>query len=523
MEDFDIIIFCGGKCGGTTLANTFEKNGYKTLHMHDINCPGMFNPKIKLQNLVYDIIDYSSKNHKVYVIDSYRTPFERKMSAFFQHIHKDLEKYEKLSIDELCNIFNERYLPNENYHPLNTILAYYKLNKFTHFDFNNRYNLIEQDNIVFIKLRFNDISNWGTILSKIMEKEITMYPENITKNKKSNKMYAHFKNVYKPPVSYIDKILLNDLEFKIYNNLTEQEEYANKWKGLNKSLIGKNGYLFLQNDSSKELKIHCENLCLVHDLTFQRYTPYKDKYFLVVFPDKSYICRDFLPDGFDSKYRPGFSIYKEHFKDKLLDGYEILKDVEDIYYKTDSHMNLKGAYAIYSAFIDNMNKLGTPLIIEKQNLILEKTSVVSLNQLGTGLGDLLWTSNLGNQIPLSTSDQYYYCNDITEIYLKYKITEDCPLRLMSLENKIIIDKTQLYINNLITWPILSSHFIHKKNEGRPKYKCLIFYDSFLLSTLSLYLELFEDMYLAKSAFHKDLIDAINPDYIFEFRIERFLT
>ena len=32
---------------------------------------------------------------------------------------------------------------------------------------------------------------------------------------------------------------------------------------MNKTLIGKNDYLFLINDSSKELEIHCNNLNVV--------------------------------------------------------------------------------------------------------------------------------------------------------------------------------------------------------------------------------------------------------------------
>jgi hypothetical protein len=523
MDNYDIIIFCGGKCGGTTLANTFQKNGYKTLHMHGENSPGMFNPKIKLNKSVYEIIDYSASQHKVYVIDSYRTPLERNISAFFQQIDNDICKYENISIEVLCNIFNENYLRNEDYHPLNKIMTHYNLNTFSVFDFSKGYNIVEKDNMVFIKLRFEDIFNWGSILTKIIGKKIIIYPENLTKNKKSGKLYSSFKNLYKPSESYIKNFIINDMEFKIYNKPTEQISYIDRWKGLHKSLIGKNGYLFLQNDSSKELKIHCENLCLVSDVTLKRYMSYKDKYFFVVFPDKSYICKDFLPDSFDSKYRPGFNIYKDYFKEKLLDGYEVLKDIDDIYYKTDSHMNLKGAYEIYCKFIDNFNETSTSTKLDKQNLIIEKRDVSSLNILGVGIGDLMWVSNLGNQTLLSTTDNYYYSNNLPEIYLKYKIVETGELRIMALENKIPLDKTANYLNTLITWPILSCNFIYKKNEGKPKYKCLIFYDSFLLSTLSLYLRLFEEMFLAKSAFHKDLIDAINPDYIFEFRIERFLT
>ena len=39
---------------------------------------------------------------------------------------------------------------------------------------------------------------------------------------------------------------------------------------MNKTLIGKNNYLFLINDSGQELKIHCDNLNLVNDILWLR-------------------------------------------------------------------------------------------------------------------------------------------------------------------------------------------------------------------------------------------------------------
>lgn len=521
MEKFEVIVYCGAKCGGTTLAKTFQNNGYKTLHMHGEKSPGMFSCSVKLNSTIYDVVDNSCKSNKVYIIDSYRTPIERKISAFFQQINNKIDEYENLHIDELIKIFNEKHLNQENYHPLNDIMAHYDLNNFENFDSDRGYNIIEKDNKVFIKIRFDDINNWSDILSKIMGKNITMHPDNLTKHKKSATLYNTFKNKYKPPKSYIDNVRKDD-EFKIYNNYKKNAEYIYKWFNISyKTLIGKNGYLFLQNDSGQELKTHCENLCLVKDINLTRYIPYKDKYILVIFPDKCCICKDFLPDGFHPNYRPSFDVYKNFFKNNIIDGHDLCKNMEDIYYKTDSHMNLKGTYAIYCYFIEKINLL-CALNIEKRKLIIKKTEVSSLIQLGNGLGDLLWESNLRNQTVLSNSDNFYYCDELDEIYLKYKISDNSSFRIMSLENKTIIDKTINYIGNFITWPILSSHLIYKNNEGKQNSKCLIFHDSFLLSTLSLYLELFEHVYLSKSAFNKNLIDVINPDYIFEFRIERFL-
>ena len=38
-----------------------------------------------------------------------------------------------------------------------------------------------------------------------------------------------------------------------------------------KTLIGKDGYLFLINDSGRELEVHCNNVLLVGDKTFSNY------------------------------------------------------------------------------------------------------------------------------------------------------------------------------------------------------------------------------------------------------------
>jgi hypothetical protein len=96
------------------------------------------------------------------------------------------------------------------------------------------------------------------------------------------------------------------------------------------------------------------------------------------------------------------------------------------------------------------------------------------------------------------------------------------LRLLCIENNSIVDKKNDFIDTIVNWEMLSKHILYKKNSGKLAHKCLIFYDSFLLSTLGLYLDLFEEVYLSKSVFTKEVIDLINPDYIFEFRVERFL-
>jgi hypothetical protein len=227
---YNVFVFCGGKCGGSTLAETFDKNNYKAIHLHGFNCAGFNNPGINLTN-IHDILENSCKNYKhVFVIDSYRNPIERKVSAFFQNINIHLPNYENLTIEEIINFFNKNLLNDiENYHSINNILDYYKIPRFKKFDFENGYNLCKKDNKIFIKILFKDIKNWDKILSKIFKKNIVIHPKNLTKDKENNKLYEAFKKNYRIPKEYLENVLTKDTEFQIYNTQEEQDKYLKKW------------------------------------------------------------------------------------------------------------------------------------------------------------------------------------------------------------------------------------------------------------------------------------------------------
>jgi hypothetical protein len=287
---------------------------------------------------------------------------------------------------------------------------------------------------------------------------------------------------------------------------------------MNKTLIGKNGYLFLINDSANELKVHCENLLLVQDKTLSRYNI--SKFFLVVFPNKSLIYKKYLPDNYNIKYRPAFVIYKNKLQKNILDGYKILKHETDTYYKTDTHINLKGNYIIYNEFINRINILFN-LNINPKKINISRTTcqLTSLNQ---GIGDLTWSQNLGDQHLDNTIDNYYFTNDFECFYNKYVIKNDSEIRFLNYE---LIDETMALENQneFAHWNIISKYIIYKKNSNSlPKMKVIVFYDSFLLNILPLYLELFYEIYMIKEVYDNKFINLINPDYVFEFRAERFL-
>lgn len=289
---------------------------------------------------------------------------------------------------------------------------------------------------------------------------------------------------------------------------------------MNKTLIGKDGFLFLQNDSSREIETHQNNISLVNNDSLNRYKEHKDKCLLTVFPDKSMVLRDFLPDGYNLIYRPNFDVYAEFFGERIIDGYAILQNEPDIFYKTDTHMNLNGCYIIYKHFIKKANELfGFNLSVE--NLHIEK-NITSLVELNIGYGDLIRECNIGNQI-LENTDDLYFFNDDIHFYEKYVISHNDPIEFLYLQNNSFINKTNELSNRVVNWDIISNHILHIKNIPNPKCKVLILYDSFLLSTMKLYMKLFDEVYMFKNVFYEKCIHAINPDYIFEFRIERFLN
>jgi hypothetical protein len=232
MDTFDIFICCGGKCGGTTLAYTFHQNGYKTTHLHSSKHLGNFKSSIDV-NHTFDIINTSKQQKPIYIIDSYRTPVERKISCFFQKIHTYLPNYATMQMKYIIKYFNANILFSSvgDHHPINEFLQKYNMPLFHKFNFKRRYNICNKGNIIFVKVLFSDIREWDKILSQVLNKEIIIYNANLTEDKSINTLYAQFKDEYRLPKSYLSKIE-NDSEFKIYTPAYEQKKYIDKWTKL---------------------------------------------------------------------------------------------------------------------------------------------------------------------------------------------------------------------------------------------------------------------------------------------------
>jgi hypothetical protein len=226
MNNVDVFIVAGGKCGSSTLRKTFLNQNMFTIKSHNPKCfknqfgyDGFFNTLVK-----------SSQNKQLIILDAYRTPIERKISSFFHNGEKKIPGFLKLSVNEQIKLFNTKYLYEiENQHIINEVYNHLRIPHKKSYDFNNKYFVQQFKNILIIKLHYNDIQNWGERLSKILKTNIEIVSDNISQDKNYYTNYKTFLERYKVPKHYLKVELPKDIEFKKFQTQTQQKEYYNMW------------------------------------------------------------------------------------------------------------------------------------------------------------------------------------------------------------------------------------------------------------------------------------------------------
>jgi hypothetical protein len=283
---------------------------------------------------------------------------------------------------------------------------------------------------------------------------------------------------------------------------------------MHKTLIGLNNFLFLTNDVSYEIENHIKN---ESSLNIAYVNNYKNKknHLLVIFPDKSVCCSKYLPDNIIIQRKTVEHLLNE--LNNVYDGYECLKDMDDIFYKTDTHMNLKGCYEIYKFFIKTFNKHFNQNI-KNINANIKCDNVVNLFFLNLGIGDLTWDINLGSQTLIEKTDNYYYSDEIDLFYLRHKINYK-SIKFYDYD----FNENNNLNGVLVDWNILSNHIIITTNNNDNNFCVLIFYDSFLISSMTLYMKTFYKCIFIKNVYDEKFVKKYDCDYVIEFRVERFLN
>jgi len=227
-----IFVYTPPKVGSTSLVSSLRISllkYYSILHIHDET---MLKVLTGIDNIkIIDLINYNASiGKKVYVIDIYRTPIERKMSEYFEklsayHFNNTVEKIKNYKIELIALRFNNLFphLGLEDYY-----FEKYAITPPGDFDFKNKYIYQKINNINYIKLRLNDHNEWGSILTNIIGKEVYVISDYKTEDKEIGELYKRFKEYYKLPKNYWEEIEKSK-SLKYY--LTSQEilDYKKLW------------------------------------------------------------------------------------------------------------------------------------------------------------------------------------------------------------------------------------------------------------------------------------------------------
>jgi len=229
-----IFIYTAPKVGSTTLVSSFRifgGNNYGIIHIHD---EIMLKKLIGVDIRVNDIIEYNARlGKKVYVIDIYRNPIERKISTYFEkigsyHFNNRDENINCYNVNKVINRFNNifPYIGNGDH-----FIDKYEINELLPeiFPHQQKYLIIEKNGIKYIKLRLKDADEWERILSFIFGHKICIIKDYQSENKVIGDLFKNFIEKYKIPENYLNDYIINCRYINYYYSNQEIGEYLNKW------------------------------------------------------------------------------------------------------------------------------------------------------------------------------------------------------------------------------------------------------------------------------------------------------
>jgi hypothetical protein len=230
-----IFVYSAPKVGSTSIVSSlrlFGTDKFSVIHIHDEE---MLKVLSHINGItVNEIILYNKHLGKnVYVIDVYRSPIERKISTYFEkigayHFNNTDENVNKYNIHRVINRFNKLipHLANDDH-----FIDKYDIKIPHHFDYNNKYLLVKENEITYIKLRLKDSPFWGPILTNIFGSRICIVKDYESANKPIKDLYLSFKSVYRIPQNLLDDIMQCKYLKYFYSEI-EQHEYYNQWINL---------------------------------------------------------------------------------------------------------------------------------------------------------------------------------------------------------------------------------------------------------------------------------------------------
>jgi len=328
----------------------------------------------------------------------------------------------------------------------------------------------------------------------LLKKRVEDLETNLSKQEGNNQ------NLVKKIGALEGEILERENELKVLNTELDKIRTVPKFENLNKTLKGKDDYLFLINDGNEEIRQHFDRAYVnqFKKSVFIENLNNKEgccetnniKYYFFIVPDKSYVCRDLLP--FDVK------LVKRNY-DQVKDLVPDFSDKLDpsCYWKNDTHINFVGGTELTYNILHYIDKNFTR--DEFDRLINEQIVVKDEIPHGDLMTPINWSYSEEEK------EKYNYAKDK---FLYNKFIKDLRGTLPE-QFKYDARRETVYTMN---------------ENSLTDLRVLIFRDSstnYLYSLLSMY---FKEMllYWDHWILNKEIIEWYKPDIVFEIRTERFL-
>lgn len=280
------------------------------------------------------------------------------------------------------------------------------------------------------------------------------------------------------------------------------EDITKYFKGLKKTIKGKEDTFFLVNDSNTEIRQHYD--CYfksefdrsrfirsqISKITYFNKLEIPYKFFVV--PDKSVLLKDYLP------FTPRFmNRHVDSLGDYVIDLLPYL-DVED-YLINDTHISMESSFKVVPQILSHFHG-NTPEHYQK--ILREKLEMIP----GYFKGNLLSERNWSYEY-----DEYH------EKFKNIPVNEvQFPKSSIEIDSAEIPEEFRIFLKRPSVY-IVNPDSISDK-------KALIFHGSSIIhmrpALSAYYREIF--CYWDYSYFNKDIVEWFKPDIVFELRIERFL-
>lgn len=251
-----IFVYSAPKVGSTAIVSSLRIFGIKKLDIIHIHDEKMLEVLANIKDIsINEIILFNKYLGKdIYVINVYRSPIEKKISAFFEkigcyHFNVDDVEVNKYDITKVMNRFNNIFywIGNGDH-----FIDKYNIKIPDKFDYINKYLLVLDNGIKYITLRLKDSNEWGRIMSDILGFNIQLIKDYEGSNKQIKDLYNKFKLNYKIPINLLNDIM-NDKYLNYYYSEDEVKSYRFEW--LVKSSEQRQSYSF------EEYKLY-ENICM---------------------------------------------------------------------------------------------------------------------------------------------------------------------------------------------------------------------------------------------------------------------